>query len=287
MDKEYYQDEEFDEFDDLDELEDFEQDLEFDEDEEDTDDGGEPPKKHRGLKIAAGILLVIALALGGVVYGFRLDEVRVIGNKNYTSDEIKSMMGFPEDAPNTLFCYLRYFRYKVSDVPFVEDIQVKIESRNMLCIEVTETDILGCFKSGKQYYYFDNEGIVQEALAERKETVPLIDGVDVENLEIGTQLSMKNKTAYEGIIELTQLLLEHGIGVQKIEIDEDNAFTVYINDNIRAALGIPVLLEEKTSELANILPELEQMAETEQIQGILHLENYDSTKNSIIFTKEN
>ena len=31
----------------------------------------------------------------------------------------------------------------------------------------------------------------------------------------------------------------------------------------------------------------ETMKKTEDIRGILHLENYDSTKNSIVFTKEN
>ena len=41
--------------------------------------------------------------------------------------------------------------------------------------------------------------------------------------------------------------LNHGITAEKIEIDENKHFTVYINDNIRAALGTPVLLEEKTS----------------------------------------
>ena len=46
-------------------------------------------------------------------------------------------------------------------------------------------------------------------------------------------------------------------------------------------------MEGKVAELANILPELLNMQETDQIRGILHLENYDSTKNSIIFTKEN
>ena len=57
--------------------------------------------------------------------------------------------------------------------------------------------------------------------------------------------------------------------------------------NIRVGFGTPVLLEEKAVEMANILPELQSMVETEQIKGILHLENYDSTKNSIVFTKEN
>ena len=92
---------------------------------------------------------------------------------------------------------------------------------------------------------------------------------------------------YKGIIELCGLLLEYDVAAEEIDIDENGHFTVYIDNALRVGFGIPVLLEEKAAEVANILPELRNMEETEQIRGILHLENYDSTKNSIIFTKEN
>ena len=281
MDKKYYQDEEFDE------LEDFEQEYE-DEDEDETSEFEEErdePKKHGGLMKVALVLVIIAAVAAGIVYGFRLEEVRVIGNKTYTAEEIKTLIGFPEDAGNTLCSFLRYARYKVEDIPFLEDVKIKIENRNMLCIEVDESSILGCIKKGKNYYYFDDNGRIQEVLTELQATVPLIDGVQVEELD--QKIVMEDQTAYKGMMELTGLLSERNIQVQKIEIDEEGYFTVYINDDIRVGLGMPILLEEKTTEMANILPELESMRESEGIRGILHLENYDSTKNSIIFTKEN
>ncbi len=284
MDKNYYQDEEFEEFGEFEELEEEEN---GEADREDERDRAVVPKSRRGLKIFAGILVILAVATGIVVYGFRLEEVRVIGNKNYTDDEIKTLIGFPEDAPNTLLCYLKYFRYRVTDTPFIEEIQVKMESRNMICIEVGETEILGCLKSGKTYFYFDNHGVIQESLSERRDTVPLIVGADVEDMEIGQVISIENQTIYKGIIELCGLLQEYDIAAEEIDIDENAIFTVYIDNALRVGFGAPVLLEEKAAEMANILPELRNMEETEQIRGILHLENYDSTKNSIIFTKEN
>lgn len=291
MDKNYYQDEELEEFEEFEDFEDLEQELENDEDGEAVWDKERDrrtiPKRHRGLKIIAGIFIILAVAVGVVIYGFRLEEVRVIGNKNYTADEIKTRIGFPEDAPNTLICYLKYFRYKVEDIPFLEDVQVKIENRNMICIEVGETDILGCLKEGKNYFYFDDNGVVQEVLSERRDTVPLITGAEAGDLEIGQNISIENRTVYKGVIELCQLLVDHDIAPEEIEIGEDGYFTVYINEAIRIGFGAPVLLEGKATELANILPELLNMQETDQIRGILHLENYDSTKNSIIFTKEN
>lgn len=282
MDKNYYRDEEFER---LEEFEQFEEEYEEEVSVQETET--EEGKRGNALKILTVILVAVSLVLAVVIYGFRLEEVRVIGCKNYTADEIKTLMGFPENASNTLICYLKYFRYKVQDVPFLEDINVKIESRNTLCIDVDETHILACIKDGSKYYYFDDNGIVQEVLTEVKDTVPLIEGADTEQLEPDLEILMEDRTVYKGIMELCQLLLDHNIDAQKIKIDEEGKFTVYINEAVRVGLGVPVLLEEKITEMANILPELEKMGETEQIQGILHLENYDSTKNSIVFTKEN
>lgn len=98
MSKDYYQDEEFEGFEDFEEMEQelYEENEEWEPDTEEEDDDREPRRRrhHRGLKIFAGILVVITLALAGIIYGFRLEEVRVIGNKNYTVEEIKSLMGF-------------------------------------------------------------------------------------------------------------------------------------------------------------------------------------------------
>ena len=279
MDKNYYQDEEFEELEDVEELYYNEEFIE--------DETLEEEKNSSGLKLFTIALVVVTIVIGIISYGFRLEEVRVIGNKNYTSDEVKELIGFPEDRANTLLCYLKYRRYKVEEIPFLESIDVKMESSSILYIEVNETNILACIKEGKKYYYFDDDGIVREVLTERRNTLPIIVGVDTEVLELDQAISVKNRTVFKGMMELSQLLFDNGLKVQKIEVDSEGTFMVYVNDAIRVGFGSPVLLEEKAAEMANILPELEKMRKTEDIRGILHLENYDSTKKSIVFTKEN
>lgn len=285
MDKKYVADDEFEhlEFDEFNEFDDDDYDEAVS---EEVMDGNEK-KASSNLKKAAVIVVILTALFVVLNYGFRLDEVRVLGNKYYTSDEIKNLISFPEDASNTLLCYFKYFRYKVDDIPFLERVSVKLENRNSLCIEVEETYILGCFKEGKKYYYFDKEGIVREVLSEHEEKAPIVEGLDTEVLELGESISVENRSLYEATLMLCELLLDNQIEAQKIEISEEGHFTVYVNDAIRIGLGAPIQFEEKISEAANILPELEKMQETEKIQGILHMENYDSTKNSIIFTKEN
>lgn len=279
MDKNYYQDEEFEALEDVEELYYDEGIL--------NDEGLEEEKNSSGLKLFTIVLVCITIVIGVISYGFRLEEVRVIGNKNYTSDEVKELIGFPEDGSNTLLCYLKYLRYKVDEIPFLESVEVKMENSATICIEVNETGILACIKDGKKYYYFDDDGIVREVLTEKRNTLPVIEGVDAEVLELGEAVSVENRTIFKGMMELCQLLLDNELKVQKIEVDSEGSFTVFVDDAIRVGFGSPVLLEEKAAEMANILPELKKMRETEDIRGILHLENYDSTKNSIVFTKEN
>ena len=280
VDKNYYQDEEFEEFEE-------EQGIYFEDDILAEEVSFEEEEKSSGLKKMMVLMVALTIVICVISYGFRTEEVRVIGNKNYTSDEIKELIGFPEDGANTLFCYVRYLRYKVDDIPFLEQIKVKMESSSVICIEVDETNILACIRDGKKYYYFDDNGIVKEVLTEQRDTLPVIEGVDAEVLELDETISIENRTIYKGMMELSQLLWDYDIKAQKIEIDSEGRFTVYVNEKIRIGFGVPVWLEEKMIEAANILPEIEKIGETEDIQGILHLENYDSTKNSIVFTKEN
>ena len=280
MDKKYYQDEAFE---DLDSSEDLYFEDGFYENESSNESGESSPKT----KVYAAIIAVIIFIAVAIFYGFKTEEVIVRGNKNYTEEEIKSVIGFPEEGGNTLFTYLRYSFYRAKDIPFVEDINVTMEGSKCVCIEVSEIRILACIKEGKSYYYFDEDGVVKEVLNEKKERLPVIEGVEVENLEEGEAISVNNRTIFKGMMELSELLLDHGVKAQKIAVDSEGTFTVYVDDAIRVGFGAPVYLEEKTAEMAIILQELETMRKTEDIRGILHLENYDSTKNSIVFTKEN
>lgn len=269
-----------------DEFEEFEE-LYYEDDLMDESSSGNSDKPSFRLKIWTIIFVAAAIVVGVISYGFKTEEVVVRGNKNYTSEEIKEILEFPENGGNTLLSCLRYRFFSTKDIPFIEDIKVTMEGSKKVCIEVSETRILACIKEGKKYYYFDDDGVVQEVLSEKRERLPVIEGVDVENLEQGEAISVNNRTVFKGMMNLSSLLLDHDIMTQKIEVDSEGSFMIYVDDAIRVGIGAPVYLEEKTAEMAMILKELETMKKTEDIRGILHLENYDSTKNSIVFTKEN
>lgn len=269
-----------------DEFEEFEE-LYYEDDLMDESSSGNSDKPSFRLKIWTIIFVAAAIVVGVISYGFKTEEVIVRGNKNYTSEEIKEILEFPENGVNTLLSCLRYRFFSTKDIPFIEDIKVTMEGSKKVCIEVSEIRILACIKEGKKYYYFDDDGVVQEVLSEKRERLPVIEGVDVENLEQGEAISVNNRTVFKGMMNLSSLLLDHDIMTQKIEVDSEGSFMIYVDDAIRVGIGAPVYLEEKTAEMAMILKELETMKKTEDIRGILHLENYDSTKNSIVFTKEN
>ena len=280
MGKKYYRD---DDFQDLDASEELYFENEFYENEPSREDG-QPSSR---LKLYTAIIVAITIVIGVISYGFKTEEVVVRGNKNYTEEEIKELIGFPTEGGNTLLSYIRYCFYRAKNIPFIEDIDVSMEGSNRICIEVEEIRILACIKEGKTYYYFDEDGIVKEVLSEKRERLPVIEGVDADHLEEGEAIAVDNRTVFKGMMELSELLLDYDVKAQKIAVDSEGTFTVYVDDAIRVGFGAPVYLEEKAAEMAIILQELNTMRKTEDIRGILHLENYDSTKNSIVFTKEN
>ena len=109
------------------------------------------------LKLWTAVIVAVTIVIGVISYGFKTEEIVVRGNKNYTEEEIKELIGFPEEGGNTLLSFLRYQFYRAKNIPFIEDIEVSMESSSKICIEVHETRILACIKEGKSYYYFDED----------------------------------------------------------------------------------------------------------------------------------
>ena len=76
-----------------------------------------------------------------------------------------------------------------------------------------------------------------------------------------------------------RVLQEYEVEADMINVLEDHKYSV-LKDNVTILLGRNIYMEEKISELGNLQDKLSGLS------GILHLENYDSSKESIIFTKD-
>lgn len=109
--------------------------------------------------------------------------------------------------------------------------------------------------------------------------VPLITGLGVTQAEEGQKLDVKDDSVFSQILSLTKLIDKFDIQPDRVELDDSLQMTLYYG-NVRVNLGSDENLEEKMTRAAAILPQLGGMS------GELHLENYSSDTQNIIFDSD-
>lgn len=111
--------------------------------------------------------------------------------------------------------------------------------------------------------------------------VPLILGLDMQNVRLGEKISVKDEGIFNTILGITRMVEKYQILPECVLFDEDNNITlVYHEGNIHCQLGPDSLLEEKITRVAALLPQLENLT------GILHLEDYTEETVNIFFSEE-
>jgi hypothetical protein len=118
-----------------------------------------------------------------------------------------------------------------------------------------------------------------ESYAPALSDVPLIEGLGAAQAAEGEKLAVKDDSVFTQILALTKLIDKFDIPPDKVVLDESLNMTLYYGD-VRINLGSDDYLEEKMTRAAAILPQLGGMS------GELHLENYSSDTQNIIFDSD-
>jgi len=213
------------------------------------------------------------------LYGFMLRNVYVTGNYTYSDEEILNILHYNEYPKNTL-----YFAWKNKDgvtggVPFVESISVRVKSPSTVYVTVSEKMIIGCIDDSGVYMFFDNTGAVVESSTEKPQDVPLVTGLNLSNLQIGQQLDLNDQSIFKNLYELSVFLKNYDLRVEQIDYNADQSMVLH-KGTISVLLGMGSNLEDKINAIKDLEPQLEGLS------GTLHLENYDSTKEQINFSKD-
>ncbi len=238
---------------------------------------------HLRLKIRLIFILGIITILLGVSYflliHFQVKTVYVEGNKHYSAEEIqaKIMTGYLGD--NSLYLSLKYSNKDIQDIPFVETMDVIIESNDTIRIKVYEKSIAGYVEYLGSYMYFDNDGVVIESTKVSTGGVPQVTGLDFDYIVLYEKLPIDNEEIFQNILTITKLLNKYEVAVQKIQFDRNyNVILGY--GKVKVHLGQMENLDDKLMQLPYILPSLEGES------GILDMKNYSSDKKTITFEKD-
>ena len=235
-------------------------------------------RDRRGL-IAAGVIALILIAAAIIWEYFGVEKVSVTGNTQYTDEEIEDMVMTGPLGHNSLYLFFRYRNRSVRDVPFVERMDVAIDSPTEVTINVYEKAVGGYVKYLGRYMYFDRDGIIVEASTEMIPGIPYVTGLSFDECVLYEPLPVKDKEVFSVILSLTQLFDKYEINADRIYFDDSMNITLYFGD-ARVIIGSMENIDEKMMKLKSVLPSIMGM------KGELHLENYSVEKDEGYVTFE-
>lgn len=237
--------------------------------------------KRRLIRIISALVIAAALlsAVGFFFYYFTVSSIEISGNTRYTDEQIKELVFDRPVKKNSLYLYMLYNGKPVTDIPFIEKMDVSIESHDHVKIVVYEKAIAGYVRYLGQYMYFDREGYVVESTGAPLPDVPCVTGLEFDNVVKYEILPVKDKTVFSQILSLTQLFEKYDLSPDRIFFSKDGGITLFFG-KVRVLIGTMDNIDEKIMRLADISPKLGGM------EGTLRLDEYSGDGEYITFEKD-
>ena len=230
--------------------------------------------KHRKKKALVILIVIIILALasaGAYLYikeRYHIENVVVEGNYHYTDDDIKDMVIGEGLSENSLYLSYKYKHKEITDIPFVETMDVIIESPDTVRIVVYEKTLAGYVEFLGNYIYFDKDGIVCEASKVKTLGIPEVIGVEFPSVVLHEKLPADDPELFSKVLNITKLMEKYGVYAEKLYFAPNGNLSLYIGDVV-ASLGNDDNIDIKIMNLPSILKNIEGKS------GILHMENYN------------
>lgn len=241
-------------------------------------------KLHKSLVIIFAMLCVLALAaLGGAIYVYKtytVTNIYVDGNTHYSDEEIVDMVMTGRLSHNSAYLAIKYRDKSITDIPFIEKMDITILSPDTIRINVYEKAIAGYIEYLGRYMYFDREGIIVESSKTSLNDVPKVMGLDFNYVVMYEKLPVENEEVFEEILDITQLLSKYDLEAEKILFDSEYNVYLYFGD-VEVSIGTDENIDEKIINLQYILPKLEGK------KGILNMQEYSDSTDNVTFEEKN
>ncbi len=222
------------------------------------------------------VLLLISYFL---LTHFAIKNVIVDGNKHYSAKEIQLMIMTGYLGDNSLYLSLKYKNKEIAGIPFIETMDVVVQSNDTIKITVYEKALAGYVEYLGRYMYFDNEGVIVEAAKVTTKGIPQVTGLDFDHVVLYEKLPVENHEVFQYILTITKLLNKYDVICDKIQFDANyNVMLGY--GGIKVDVGALENLDEKIMQLPKILPSLAGE------KGVLDLQNYSSDRKTTSFERE-
>ena len=229
------------------------------------------------LIIGIAVLLIVFSVLLAVGI-FKVEEVEVTGNSYYSKSEITELvMG---EHKNSLYLVFLYDYLDGKDIPFVDSVEVTMESPSRIKIRVYEKTMIGYVEYMGSNLYFDKDGTVVESSNAILEGIPCIKGLKFDTLTLYQPLNVANTEVFEVLLSMTQMMKKYELNPDAITLKNDSTEIVLTFADVKINLGSGENMDEKASRIKTLLPDLADKS------GTLHMEEYTNESTNISFIKD-
>lgn len=228
--------------------------------------------------IVLGIINVFLIGSYFVLSFYSVRNVQVDGNKHYSAEEIKSMVMTGYLGDNSLYLSLKYKNKGIEGIPFVETMDVVVQSNDTIRINVYEKALAGYVQYLGRYMYFDNKGVVVESSKVTTKGIPEVTGLDFDHIVLHEKLPVENDQIFQNILTITKLLNKYNVLCERIQFDNNYNVTLGYGE-VKVTIGALENLDEKLMQLPQILPSLAGE------KGTLDLQNYTADRKSVTFER--
>jgi cell division protein FtsQ len=229
------------------------------------------------LIIGIAVLLIVFSVLLAVGI-FKVEEVEVTGNSYYSKSEITELvMG---EHKNSLYLVFLYDYLDGKDIPFVDSVEVTMESPSRIKIRVYEKTMIGYVEYMGSNLYFDKDGTVVESSNAILEGIPCIKGLKFDTLTLYQPLNVANTEVFEVLLSMTQMMKKYELNPDAITLKNESTEIVLTFADVKINLGSGENMDEKASRIKTLLPDLADKS------GTLHMEEYTNESTNISFIRD-
>ena len=231
------------------------------------------------MNIILGLVILVVFVALFIFLFCQVKKVKVEGS--YVNNEaiIQSYVLDDKYSVNAVYVVVKNTIKPKKNIPFVASYKVRMTGLNDLLIKVTEKERVGVIpdEAHGYYVYYDEGGTVTELSEMLLSDLVVINGVTLDEPEIGGKLPMDN-TQRRNLLAIQKQLKQVGVDVSAINFMEDGSINMNYQDVV-ISLGTTTNLAQKMKRLPYILPNLEGMS------GTLHLEEWSEENTDIVFEK--
>ncbi len=235
-------------------------------------------KRFRWIVFLAFFFMIVIVTIF-LYFKYRITYVLVEGNVHYSEEEIKGFV-LREDYPlNSLYYSIKYKNKVITDIPFIERLEVSVDAPDTIRIKVYEKLLAGYVTYLGENICFDKDGIVVECTNIVPENIPHITGLHFSHMVLFDELQVEEDNVFPTILELTKTLQKYELDPTEIYFTTKQEIVLYFVD-VRIHIGDTDFLDEKLGFVSEILPSLEGK------KGELSLKNYSGESCSITFQED-